>query len=77
VAKNDRLDVIYEQSIHAEVDAILKLPPHTNMRKVTLYVVREGMRLSRPCHKCEQVIRNLGIRKVFYSDNGIMVRMTE
>ena len=61
-------------SKHAEIAAILRLPEGTNMRKVTLIVVRSGMRMSKPCAKCEKVIRYLGIRRVWYSDGGELVR---
>ena len=66
--------VTYQSSIHAEVQAILNLPPKTNFRKVTLVVVREGMMLSRPCEKCQRVIESLGIRKVYYSEDGRMCK---
>jgi deoxycytidylate deaminase len=68
-------DVKYEHSIHAEAAAILALPEDINYRKVTLVVVRDGMRMSRPCERCEKLIRALGIRKVIYSDKGNLVQL--
>jgi cytidine deaminase len=60
---------------HAEIAAILKLPKNINMRKVTLLVVREGMKMSKPCGKCDCVIRSLGIAKVYYSNDGKIERL--
>lgn len=62
--------VTYQSSIHAEVDAIRKLPDHVNMRKVRLIVVRTGMKMSKPCELCEVVLKALGINKVYYSCDG-------
>ena len=74
--KNDLIHHSTEyNSIHAEVDAVMKLPKGTNFRKVTLYVAREGMKLSRPCNKCERVLSALGIRKIFYSHDGLIEKM--
>jgi len=66
----------YELSCHAEVAAIQKLPPGTNMRKVRLIVVRTGMKMSKPCSICEPVLRELGINKIYYSCEGQLVRMS-
>lgn len=65
----------YDFSLHAEVAAILKLPKNTNYRKVVLVVVRSGMKMSKPCDKCEPLIKALGIHKVYYSCEGDLVRM--
>ena len=65
----------YELSCHAEISAILKLPKNTNMKKVTLVVVRKGMKMSRPCAICSEVIKSIGIRKVYYSCEGCVLKM--
>lgn len=65
----------YDLSVHAEIAAILRLPKNTNMRNVRLVVVRKGMKMSKPCSKCEPVLRWLGINKVYYSCDGELVRM--
>jgi deoxycytidylate deaminase len=75
VEKRDCLQFRYELSCHAEIDAIFKLPTGTNLRKVKLIVVREGMKMSKPCAICAPVIRALGIRKVYYSCEGRLERM--
>lgn len=75
VLKLTNVYVDYMLSRHAEIAAIMKLPPGTNMHKVTLIVVRHGMKMSKPCEKCDMVIRGLGIRKVYYSQNGILEKL--
>ena len=45
------------------------------MRKVTLIVVREGMKMSKPCKICGPVLQELGIRKVYYSCDGELVQL--
>jgi deoxycytidylate deaminase len=69
--------VKYLLSLHAEVNAIKRLPKNINMRKITLIVVRTKMRMSRPCEKCSAVIKNLGIRKVYYSCEGKLVKLDQ
>ena len=65
----------YDLSCHAEVAAIAKLPEGTNMSKVKLLVVKEGMKMSRPCPLCERVIQAVGIRRVYYSRDGAIEKM--
>lgn len=64
----------YEHSVHAEVAAILNLPRNVNIRKVKLIIVRKDMKLSKPCNICANVIKSSGIRNVYYSDNGVLVK---
>ena len=45
------------------------------MRKVTLVVVRSGMKMSKPCEICSKVLLELGIQKVYYSCDGILLRL--
>lgn len=67
--------VKYQLSLHAEINAIKRLPRNINMRKVTLVVVRTNMNMSKPCELCSAVIKNLGIRKVYYSYQGKLVKL--
>jgi deoxycytidylate deaminase len=63
-------------SIHAEVDALLKIkryPKHL-VHELDLYVVRIGtdrmgnpLKYSKPCTSCTQAIMKTGIRKVYFS----------
>ena len=62
-------------SCHAEIAAIKKLPRGINMSKIKLIVVRKGMRMSKPCENCEKVIKCLGIKKVYYSCDGELVKL--
>jgi len=67
-------------SVHAEVAAIMQLRGKSPsfLRDCDMYVVRIGrrhscpthpLRLSKPCANCEALIRERGIRRVFYSIN--------
>ena len=57
---------------HAELGCILGID-RTVTTGATLYVVRIGKagdyRLSKPCDMCQQVIKHVGIKKVYYSIN--------
>jgi len=66
--------------VHAEVAAIMQLrgKPPSYLRECEMYVVRIGrrhscpthpLRLSKPCANCEALIRERGIRRVYYSVN--------
>ncbi len=63
---------LYANDRHAEFNAINK-PWHSELKGATIYVVRlrkeQAYGLSRPCPKCEALIRNAGIVKVVYSTN--------
>lgn len=56
-------------TIHAEMDAIFKA--RTDLRGTTLYVYRgtkDGSpSSSKPCEHCMKVIKEAGIKKIFYS----------
>lgn len=73
----------FVQSIHAELNALIrynevrhgKLPKRTSM-----YVYREEkngtVKLAKPCKTCEKLMREAGIKKVFYStDTGIKMEI--
>jgi len=67
--------VKYDLSMHAEVAAILKLPEKINYRKITLIVVRKGLKMSKPCKLCTRVLEMLGIHKIYYSCEGTLIKM--
>lgn len=48
---------------HAEARA---LRPNIDCNGATLYIVRVGSSMSRPCDNCWQLIRDAGIRRVVY-----------
>lgn len=63
-------------SIHAEVDAIIKCLKsyrYSNLIGAKIYIagLRKNGRLllSKPCTRCAQLIRNVGIKKVYYTTN--------
>ena len=61
-------------SLHAEVDAILKVD-EKKIPKVKLYVARvtDGGRIanSKPCQKCQVFLKQYGVRRIYYSVDGI------
>lgn len=59
-------------TIHAELDAILDCS-RDELLGADIYVFREGSnqapRLAKPCIHCHQLLKEVGISTVFYSDN--------
>lgn len=61
-------------SIHAEMDAIydfIKKNRRYDLRGLDIIVIRfknNELKISRPCKSCIEKMRELGIRKVYYSD---------
>jgi len=51
---------------HAEERA---LSPHRDFKGATLCVARHDAKISKPCEKCFQKIKEAGIRKIIYVDN--------
>ena len=60
------------KTIHAELDAILDCS-RSELEDSDIYVFREGCsqkpRLAKPCEHCQRLIEEVGIARVFYSDN--------
>ena len=78
-AKMDK-EMFGEESLgplHAEVDALLPLVRRgTDLSNASIYVYREHkngvLACARPCARCEQLIKECGIRRVHYTiENGI------
>lgn len=64
-------------NVHAEVDALNQLKPHQT-KGADLVVVRiskTGLAMSKPCPICQIVIRNRGIKRVFYTTRNGMNTM--
>lgn len=62
-----------KMSTHAEKDAIMKCS-RDKLRKSILIVIRisrdvtkQKTLISKPCHKCSELIKSVGIPKIFYS----------
>lgn len=58
--------------LHAEVDALLPLIKNgTDLSHTTLYVYRQHkdgtLACARPCSSCQQLIKKMGIKRVFYT----------
>lgn len=53
-------------SIHAELDAIRKLPYKFD-ESCTLYSVRKNLRMAQPCEKCLTVIARTGISRIVFT----------
>ena len=74
-----RFDVDTPATIHAEVSALLPLISRKdiNFSDVSLYVYREykngNPAISRPCPSCMALIRQLGIRKIYYSGDNSFI----
>ena len=67
----------YKVSKHAEMDAILKLMRRdgglSSLAGATLYVSRitkSGTGLAKPCSRCMEVIRAVGISTIVYTTNS-------
>lgn len=58
-------------SIHAELNAIIGHSRHL-FKKATIYTVRiradNTISISRPCKSCISILKDLGIKKMLYSD---------
>jgi len=62
------------RTIHAEFDAILNVP-RNELQNAHVYVYRETkdgkLAASKPCKFCHQMLKSLGIQKVYYTSiNG-------
>ena len=74
----------YNPSIHAEHDAINKLPFSRKKQKINILVLRfnsNKLCMSKPCDKCINMMYNLFpkkgyiIKKIYYSDaNGNIIK---
>ena len=66
----------YPHSLHAETSCLKSLIGRKDIdfKYVDLYIYREGknheLALSRPCPSCLRLITELGIRNIYYTNNG-------
>lgn len=57
-------------TIHAEVDALRKLPKHKkNLLIVVIRIKDYGIRNSYPCEKCQNYIKKYNVNRIWYSPN--------
>jgi deoxycytidylate deaminase len=70
-------------SIHAEVDALMKIKKSVDMSGYDMYVVRLGpskfyepknleLKFSRPCEACTRAILKSNIGRVYYSITSVL-----
>lgn len=66
-------DFTYDKT-HAEIAAIKKIHPSVNWHHIELLVVSKfkngNFRYSRPCPICEKAINSLGIKNIYYTNEG-------
>jgi len=62
-------------TLHAEEAAILKLLQKQRLHDLSgaeIYVTRftrgGAVGIAKPCHRCEDLIRSVGIKRIFYTD---------
>lgn len=63
----------YRASLHAEMLVVSKIRYlDVDFSQVKIYIWRgqQSPRLSKPCQACEQALRDLGIRHVYYTGNN-------
>ena len=68
----ERFDEDTTHSLHAELDGLLPLlKENIDFSKVEVYTYRElydgTMAMSRPCPSCMKLIKDLGIRNIYYT----------
>ena len=68
----------YYRTVHAEIDVMLKFHHKRQLKGMDIIVIRVNknnlLKNSKPCYDCICKLRQMGIRKVYYSDkNGRIV----
>ena len=64
----------YQTSIHAEMDAILGCS-RQELWGSSILVWRHNGNLAKPCSHCQKLIDISGIRNVYYSQNGDVIKL--
>ena len=69
---------LFARTIHAEMDAILKVKNKEHLKGATIYVARKGRNqkagMSCPCKMCQGLISKYGFKKaVFTTEHGVGV----
>lgn len=58
-------------TVHAEVDALLRVSNREDIQGSTVYVVRViklgQLAMSKPCPMCHQILREHGVKRAFFS----------
>jgi len=71
----DEDGLAFTRTIHAEMDAILKVKNKEHLKGATIYVARKGRNqkagMSCPCQMCQDLINKYGLKKaIFTTDYG-------
>lgn len=64
---------MYNNALHAEQDAILNIKDWSTIKGSSILVVkisktRELLSMARPCDMCQQLLRHVGIKTMYYSN---------
>lgn len=62
---------VKDASIHAEIDAFIKLHNKKHSCGLDIIVIRSGkdkLQYSRPCNHCIEFLKKKGFRKIYYSN---------
>ena len=62
----------WQGSLHAEIAAIINA--RTDVRGCSIMVVRHNAGNSKPCNACLAAIKAAGIKKLFYTQEGNLVK---
>jgi deoxycytidylate deaminase len=59
-------------SRHAEISAILRLRDDWRWRleNASIFIYRRGWKLAQPCKHCKHVLHQMGISRVYWSEDG-------
>lgn len=76
VDNENNVDFVYDKT-HAEVAAIKKIHPSFDFSRAEIFVCsrkkNREYRVARPCPICEGMLREIGIKKIYYTTgNGIV-----
>ena len=67
----ERFDEPSDGCVHAEMSALIPLVNKEDLSRASIYVYRQlkdgSLGMCRPCKACMALIKNLGIRKVYYT----------
>jgi deoxycytidylate deaminase len=72
IKKNFIENTSIKYTIHAEVDALCKIP-NKSIKGMDILIIRIGknkLKNSRPCNSCIDKLSRYGIRKVYYSNEA-------
>lgn len=63
-------DIHMRLSMHAEINALIRAGLHAENGFIYVYRDLQGRpALARPCEQCLPILKNAGVKKIFYSTN--------